>query len=84
MVDETGLDKPKVHKMAIDEIAVDKPGPHPTYHKERCPRCKNDSAFLQADLLVRRTTKHSTPSNRPGMHVWQATFNVVCMQVLGD
>ena len=78
MVDETGLDKPKVHKMAIDEIAVDKPGPHPTYHKERCPRCKNDSAFLQADLLVRRTTKHSTPSNRPGVYSRQHLMWCVC------
>ena len=28
MVDETGLDKPKVDKTAMDKIAVDKPGPH--------------------------------------------------------
>ena len=28
MVAETGLDEPKVDKMAVDEIAVDEPGPH--------------------------------------------------------
>ena len=28
MVDETGLDKPKVDETAVDKIAVDKPEPH--------------------------------------------------------
>ena len=28
MVDETGLDKPKVDKLEVDETAVDEPGPH--------------------------------------------------------
>ena len=28
MVDETGLDEPKVDELAEDEIAVDKSGPH--------------------------------------------------------
>ena len=28
MAAKTGLDEPKVDKMAVDEIAVDEPGPH--------------------------------------------------------
>ena len=28
MVAQTGLDEPKVDKTAVDEIAVDEPGPH--------------------------------------------------------
>ena len=28
MVDETGLDEPKVDETAVNKIAVDEPGPH--------------------------------------------------------
>ena len=29
MLDEIGLDKPKVDEQAVHKIAVDEPGPHP-------------------------------------------------------
>ena len=32
MVDKTGLDKPKVEKLEVDEVAVDEPGPHQLCH----------------------------------------------------